>query len=73
MEQKTMEELKGMSREDRMAYFNANKSALMERDLEVVNGGSASVRPHENPDSDCPYNRCYFTSFGWICDGVVGC
>ncbi|MBR2762470.1 MAG: hypothetical protein IKE16_06760 [Solobacterium sp.] len=73
MEKKMLEELKGMSREERMDYFRAHKSELMENALDTVNGGAAGRNSRENPNSSCPYKNCYYTSFGWICDGVQSC
>ena len=68
MANKTLEELRGLSREERMEYFKAHRRELKDEGLEAVNGGAASVMLGENPNSDCPYNGCYFTSFGWVCD-----
>ncbi len=66
--EKTMAELKSMSREERMEYFKAHKTELMDKTLEKVNGGAATVMLGENPNSECPYKGCYYTSWGWVCD-----
>ena len=62
-----MEELKGKSREERMAYFNSHKSELLDSALEEVNGGAAASARFENPNSSCPYKGRWYTSMGWVC------
>ena len=85
MDKKELERIKGLSREERVEFFNKNKNeilALNADDLAAVNGGflwwndddsAYKPKPHENPDTDCPYRDCYYSSFGFICDGEVIC
>jgi hypothetical protein len=68
-----MEQLKSLSREERTDYFKSHKRDLMELSLEAINGGMMTKGGRENPNSSCPYNNCYYTSFGWICDGYKSC
>ena len=69
MDRKELERIKGLSREERVEFFNKHKDevlALNADDLAAVNGGlwwnnDDSVykpKPHENPDTDCPYRDC---------------
>lgn len=69
-----LEAMKGMSREEREEYFKNNKSQFIETILTAVNGGAAKSAGRENPDSEqCPYKNCWFSSFGFICDGEQIC
>jgi len=73
-EQKTLEELKAMSREDRLAYFEANKKTLLNTDdLDNVNGGTGTnvINPDSRGDDDGLGN--YYTSLGYTCQGIVCC
>ena len=72
MEQKMLDELRNKSREERLEYFKANKSALMEAALESISGGAAA-KGNENPHSSCPYKGNWYTSWGWVCNGVKSC
>ena len=67
---KQIEELRAMSREERMKYLEENRSELMETALETVNGGSADV---ENPNSEGIYKGNYYTSWGYVCAGSLHC
>lgn len=71
MDQKFIEEMKRLSREERMAYFNEHKAELMEDVLSAVNGGAASQRP--NADSEVPYGGNYWTSLGFVCGDHIAC
>ncbi len=73
MVMKNIEELRNMSREERMDYFKAHRSDLANAALEAASGGAAVRSVRENPNSSCPYNNCYYTSIGWICNGYGGC
>lgn len=70
MERIMMEELKTMSREERAAYFKTHKSELLDETLEAVSGGK---KGKENPNSSCPYKGNWYTSYGWVCNGVQSC
>ena len=67
MDQKLLDSLKGMSREERAEYFAVNRTDLASSGLDAANGGG------ENPNSSCPYKNCWVTSFGYICKGVREC
>ncbi|MBP3896100.1 MAG: hypothetical protein J6D07_06505 [Mogibacterium sp.] len=67
-----MDEIKGMSREERAQYFMDNKTAILSADaLDSVNGGVASNG--ENTNSDCPYTGNWWSSLGFICGGARQC
>lgn len=72
MDQKSVELLKGMSREERMEYLENHREILSLDDLDAVNGGTdARV---ENPNSDVPDERGnYISSLGFICRGKRAC
>ncbi|MBQ9159308.1 MAG: hypothetical protein IJ136_08285 [Erysipelotrichaceae bacterium] len=72
MDKSLLEQLKGMSREERTAYFNEHKSELMEESLSCVNGG-AGASNNENPNSEVPYKGNYYTSWGFVCNGSHFC
>ena len=72
MMQKTIDELKKMSREDRLAYFNDNKESMLSiDDLDSVNGGV--IDKPRNPDSEGIWRGCYYTSLGYVCRDSVNC
>lgn len=72
MDHSVVEQMKGMSREDRKAFFSSNKSALSSSALSCVNGGEGSEK--QNPNSEeCPYQGNWISSDGYICDGEVIC
>ena len=70
-----LETLKGKSREERKVYFEELKTELLDAALESVNGGRvlAAAESGENPDSDCPYEGNWVSSFGFVCRGEVVC
>lgn len=72
MDQKVIDEVKGLSREERSAFFNEHKAELFEDALASVNGGILRSTP-ENPDSECPYKGNWYTSFGYVCKGETIC
>ena len=68
-----IESLKGKSREERAEALKSNKSQFLGAcDLEAVNGGTGAVAANPNSE-ECPYKRCWFTSFGYICNGEEVC
>ncbi len=74
LDKKTLEMVKGMSREERLAYFEENKKTLLNADdLDSINGGGN--KDVVNPDSRCDDdgNGNYYTSMGWTCAGIVRC
>ncbi len=72
LEKKTLDALKGKSREERAEYFKEHKSEIMDETLTSVNGGTAE--PRENPNSEeVPYNGNWISSFGYVCDGEEIC
>lgn len=73
MDNKLIESLKGKSREERAAFFDKNKTELMDNALEMVNGGTYNPSPGENPKSECPYLLSWFTSPGFVCEGRILC
>lgn len=70
---KTMEELKGMSREERMAYFRQSKSALENSALESVNGGKGDTTNNNPNSSGVDDKGNYYSSWGYSCAGRVVC
>lgn len=70
MDNSILESLKGKSREERLAFFNANKEnnfGLSEEELAAVSGGGT---PSEdaNPDSwGIDNNGNYYSSWGYVC------
>ena len=74
MDQNLLNSMKGMSREERLEYFKAHKTELMDSQLAAVNGGArASSHKGENPNSDVPYNGNWISSYGFVCHGEVIC
>ncbi len=78
LDKKIIEEVKGMTREEKKAYFEKNKKALLNiADLDVVNGGGKGGKAPEveNPNSEemAPDFGPWYTSFGYICDGERCC
>ena len=74
MNKKMLESMKNMSREERMEFFKAHKSELLESALTAVNGGTYQPKTNENPMSDIvPYKDRWISSWGYICDGEVVC
>ena len=75
MEKQTLEFLKGLSREERLKYFEKHKSELVDASLEKVSGGSVIGGRNPNTESrgDDDGNGNYYTSWGWTCQGVVHC
>lgn len=74
LDKKTLEMVKGMSREERLAYFEENKKTLLNADdLDSINGGGNKdvVNPDSRGDDDG--NGNYYTSMGWTCAGIVRC
>ena len=73
MNQKLVENLKGMSREERMAFFTEHKSDFISlSDVSSVNGGAGAEV--ENPNSEeCPYEGNWISSDGYVCNGEVVC
>ena len=68
MDQKLLDSLKGMSREERAEYFAENRTDLASSGLDTANGGG------ENPNSSCPDPKGnYVTSWGFICRGQTEC
>ncbi len=65
MDAKLLESIKGKSREERVAFFNAHKDELCLNDLSAVSGG-------DNENSSCPYHGVYYTSLGYVC-GISHC
>lgn len=72
MNNKIVDELKGMSREERAEYFRQHKSELLDSDLQNVSGGR-NAEPGENMASEVPYDGNWYTSRGFICEGQVQC
>ena len=69
-----LEEVKGKSREERKSFFEEHKSEILDSMLENVNGGvEVHAYPGENPNSSCPYELCWWSSRGFICNGEVIC
>ena len=75
MEKELLESLKAKSREERMEYFNAHKSELLDDSLEAVSGGYDFKDRNPNTESrgDNDGNGNYYTSWGWTCPGEVRC
>ena len=82
MDKNELNRIKGLSREERAEYFRNNKEAclaLSEDELDKVNGGAGAgafrdPEPNENPNSEeVPYEGAWWSSIGFICDGMVGC
>ena len=77
MTKKDMEQLRGLSREERKSYFLNHKSDVLSlSDLDQVNGGFIKCDGGRslNPGSAESYfqGKC-FSSFGYVCDGVEIC
>lgn len=73
MDKGFIEELKGLSREERKQAFMEKKSELLDLEaLSAVNGGAAAGSG-ENPDSDVPYTGNWISSWGFVCHGEVLC
>ena len=75
MDKELLESLKAKSREERMEYFNAHKSELLDDSLEAVSGGRELGDRNPNTESrgDNDGNGNYYTSMGWTCQGEVRC
>lgn len=72
MDKKILEELKSMTREERMIYFEKNvKGKLSVADLDNVNGGNGA--DNENPNSEGVWGGNYYTSWGYVCNGNHSC
>ena len=72
IKRKEMEEIKEMSREERDAYFESRKEDIQEKNLDDVNGNDAVEV--ENPDSkEIPYKGNWWSSFGYVCNGIQEC
>lgn len=72
---KTLEELKGLSREERQAYLKDHVTELKldSAELESVTGG-AGYLSKRNPDSDSPDDKNnWCTSMGYVCNGKELC
>ena len=74
MDNKLTEALKGMSREERKAYFAEHKSDFISLgDVSSVNGGIV-LGSEDNPNSEeCPFNGRWASSFGYVCNGIEQC
>lgn len=71
MNKKVLEELKGMTTEERLSYFKAHKGEILDELLKSVNGGNdAGVK---NPDSEDVFENAIFSSFDFICKGEEVC
>ena len=75
MEKDILEKLKSMNREERKAYFEANKSELLDDALESVSGGHDEMpEEYRNPNSDVPdYFGNWLSSWNFICRGQEIC
>ena len=74
LDKKTLEMVKGMSREERLAYFEANKKTILNaEDLDNVNGGGNTHATNPDSRGDDDGNGNYWTSIGWTCAGIVCC
>jgi hypothetical protein len=75
MDKELLESLKAKSREERMEYFNAHKSELLDDSLEAVSGGRdlGDRNPNTESRGDDDGNGNYYTSWGWTCQGEVRC
>ena len=74
MDSKTIEMLKGMSREEKKAYFEKNmKSVLKASELENVNGGTGGDVENPNSEIMAPQYGPWYSSFGYVCDGEKCC
>ncbi|MBR2760009.1 MAG: hypothetical protein IKD66_02460 [Solobacterium sp.] len=75
MANKIMEQLKGMSKEERIPFFKAHKSELAETVLHSVNGGTGNdAELIANPNSEeCPFEGNWISSDGYVCNGEVVC
>ncbi|SCW61643.1 hypothetical protein SAMN02910456_02194 [Ruminococcaceae bacterium YRB3002] len=74
MDKSIIESMKGKSREERMEFFEKNKAeilALSGEDLENVNGGAGA--DDGNPNSEGFWGGNYYTSWGYMCQGIVKC
>ena len=72
MDTTTLASLKEKSREERAQFFNSSKVELMDELLNAVNGGTTAAMG-ENPNSEASHNNCWFSSFGYVCNGTVIC
>lgn len=73
MEKELIESMKTKSREERKAFFEANKSELLSDDLAKVNGGGKDDGL-QNPNSDVPdFANRWWSSFGYVCKGDSWC
>ncbi len=75
IDKKIINEVKGMTREEKKAYFEKNSKTLLNaNDLDAVNGGSENSNVI-NPNSEemSPEYGPWFSSFGYICDGEEVC
>ena len=75
IDKKIIEELKGMSREEKAAYFEKNSKTLLNaNDLDAVNGGADDINVlNPNSEETAPEFGPWFSSFGYICDGEEIC
>ena len=70
MDNNILESLKGKSREERIAYLNANKDsfcALSEDDLSKVSGGGTPSEDQNPNSSGIDRNGNYISSWGYVC------
>lgn len=72
-----LEQLKGLSREERKNYFMDHKSEVLSlSDLDQVNGGFIKcdgIRSLNPGSVEEDFQGKFFSSFGYICDGVEMC
>lgn len=74
MDAKLVEMLKGMSREEKAAYFEKNKKSVLGLgELDNVNGGGGVVNDNPNSEDVMPNGRAWFSSFGYVCNGEKCC
>ena len=70
MDKETIETLKGMSRRQRLAFFNSHRDELSDTELDRVSGGD----DWHNYNSDyIDSDGIYFTSWGYMCRGDRFC
>jgi ribosomal protein L29 len=73
MDQKQLDSLKAMSRDERVAYLKNHRSELLDmKQASAVNGGAGSNVKNPGTEEGVFENN-YYTSFGFTCDGEVVC
>ena len=72
MDQAVMEQVKGMSEEERREFLEKNQSELASDTLNKVNDDAADGEK-KNPNSECPFEGNWESSFGFVCNGEEVC